>query len=62
MNKIVIVSDKKEEKGGLAALLHVLFPDCEITLALRLDGALSPHGMDDDQGGRSSIHPFDYEQ
>jgi hypothetical protein len=61
MKDIVIVSEGKEGKGGLAALLRMLFPECEIRIVTRRDPALSPHGMDDDQG-RGCIHPFDYEQ
>jgi len=50
MHKIVIVSDRKEEKRGLASLLSVLFPECEIQIISRRDGSLSSHGLDDEQG------------
>jgi hypothetical protein len=61
MKDIVIVSEGKERKGGLAALLRMLFPECKIRIVTSRDGALSPHGMDDDQA-RGCIHPFYYEQ
>lgn len=60
MKKIVIASDRKEDKRGLASMLRVLFPECEIRVVSRRDSALSPHRVDDDHG-EGRISPLDYE-
>jgi hypothetical protein len=43
MNKIVIVSDRKEDRRCLEALLRLLFPECEIRVVSPRDGAPSAH-------------------
>jgi hypothetical protein len=60
MKDIVIISEGKEGKGGLAALLRMLFPECEIRIVTRRDGALLPHGMDDDRR-EECVNLLDYE-
>jgi hypothetical protein len=60
MKKIVIVSDKKEEKRGLVSLLRLLFAECEIRIVPRHDGTLSPLRQDDDHGD-VCVSRFDYE-
>jgi hypothetical protein len=50
MKGIVIVAEDRNEKRDLAAVLRLLFPECEIRIVSHHDLGLHRHGLDDECG------------